>query len=265
MDDKLDKNSKIKLPFEKERFDLGVWVYNHQLGLSITLGIYLIMIVALLFGYITLKSSKKDDYLTIDMQTLAQLQEQRDRLQEAIENIQQESAEIEDVSNRVSNENAASDISREISFDMQDILDEAAEVQRRADANRQSYENSMAELADLQRQLDEQSQLTDTTSHVRQDEKVAGNVTVSYSLINPIRNATKLTVPAYLCEGGGMVEVQITVERSGLVSNAKITKSAADECIEQSALLAAYSTEFNISSVAPARHIGKITYIFIAQ
>ncbi len=259
-------DKEIHLPFEEKRFDLGVWVYNHQVGLCITLGLYLFALFVLLFGYITLKSTKRVESIAIDMQTLAELIEQRDKLKESIEQIQQESAEIEDVTNRVSNENAeGGERTIEIQANIQDMLDEAAELQRAMAATRAAYENEMAEMAEYKRQIEAEMAQTDTTHSTREDVKVQGNVTVSYSLINPIRNATRLEVPAYLCEGGGEVKVQITVERGGMVSNAKVIKSAKDECLNQYALYAAYSTEFNISQVAPTRHTGTITYIFVAQ
>lgn len=48
-----------------------------------------------------------------------------------------------------------------------------------------------------------------------QDRKVKGRVTVSFSLTDPVRTSRYLAVPAYKCEGGGEVVVEITVNRGG--------------------------------------------------
>ncbi len=180
-----------------------------------------------------------------------------------IEDINQE--EIEDVANRISNENFESDVLNEHSQNIQELLDKAAEIQQQMDANRAYYESGLAEVEEIKHKAEEQINSIDTTRTTRQDVKVKGNVTVSYSLINPIRHATKLDVPAYLCESGGEVKVQITVERSGFVTSAKVIQAAADDCITQCAVQAALRTEFNINKVAPVKHVGTITYIFIAQ
>ncbi len=265
MTDNREPENEIDLPFEESKFDLGLWVYRHQVGLCITLGIYLIFIFVLLFGQISLKNRKLAESVEIDLQTLAELEAIRDRLQESIEMINKESAEIEDISNRISNENIESDKFDEKPMNIQELLDQAAELQNRMAADRASYESGLAEIAEMKRQANELSSVVDTTRTIRQDVKVQGNVTVSYSLINPIRHATRLDVPAYLCEGGGEVKVQIFVERSGVVTGAKILQPAADDCINQSALQAALRTEFNISRVAPVKHQGVITYRFVAQ
>ena len=98
----------------------------------------------------------------------------------------------------------------------------------------------------------------------RQDRKVKGRVTVSFSLTDPVRTSRSLNIPAYRCEGGGDVVVEITVNRAGEVVNARV-QSGGDECMRESALRAARVSRFNIDQSAPARQQGTITYIFIPQ
>ena len=73
-----------------------------------------------------------------------------------------------------------------------------------------------------------------------------------------------LAVPAYKCEGGGEVVVEITVNRAGDVTNARVVEGG-DECMRSSALGSARRSRFNIDDSAPARQQGTITYIFIPQ
>ncbi len=91
-----------------------------------------------------------------------------------------------------------------------------------------------------------------------------GRVTVSFSLTNPVRTSRRLVVPAYQCEGGGEVEVSVTVNRSGEVTAAHV-EYGGDACMRETALRAARASLFNIDQSAPARQQGTITYIFIPQ
>ena len=107
-------------------------------------------------------------------------------------------------------------------------------------------------------------EVTGADGEERQDRKVKGRVTVSFSLTNPVRTSRWLEVPAYRCEGGGEVVVSITVNRAGEVTAARIEEGG-DDCMREAALRAANISTFNIDPAAPARHQGTITYTFIPQ
>ena len=81
------------------------------------------------------------------------------------------------------------------------------------------------------------------------------------------RKASTLPVPAYKCYNGGDVTVLIKVNNSGVVVSAKIVEavSSDDECLRKSAVRAARTSRFSMSSTAPANQVGEITYRFIAQ
>lgn len=89
-------------------------------------------------------------------------------------------------------------------------------------------------------------------------------MTVSYSLDNPLRHHRHLDKPAYKCEGGGDVEVSITVNRNGEVIDASVV-AGGDDCMRRTALKSARASLFDINPSAPARQKGTITYIFIPQ
>lgn len=93
----------------------------------------------------------------------------------------------------------------------------------------------------------------------------SGPSVVSYSLDG--RKASKLSIPAYRCMGAGHVTVIITVDPSGNVINAKIQEDAstADKCLCDFAIRAARGSKFSASATAPARQMGNIVYMFIAQ
>lgn len=96
-------------------------------------------------------------------------------------------------------------------------------------------------------------------------ETYSGPSVVSYALDG--RKASRLSIPAYRCLGAGYVTVIITVTPSGDVVNAKIQDevSSNDACLRNFAIRAARLSRFSASSSAPARQMGNIVYMFIAQ
>jgi hypothetical protein len=99
----------------------------------------------------------------------------------------------------------------------------------------------------------------------RKQQAYSGPSVLSWSLDG--RKATHLPIPAYRCVGAGEVTVIITVNNQGTVVDAKIDDGASsqDGCLRAFATRAARLSKFNASSTAPARQMGTITYLFIAQ
>ncbi|MBR6001694.1 MAG: energy transducer TonB [Bacteroidales bacterium] len=93
----------------------------------------------------------------------------------------------------------------------------------------------------------------------------SGPSVLSWSLDG--RKASKLPIPAYRCMGAGQVTVVITVDNAGNVINAKVDGgiSSSDGCLQSFAVRAARLSKFSASQSAPARQMGTITYLFIAQ
>ena len=93
----------------------------------------------------------------------------------------------------------------------------------------------------------------------------SGPSVLSWSLDG--RKASKLPIPAYRCMGAGQVTVIITVDNAGNVVNAKVDGgiSSSDGCLQAFAVRAARLSKFSASQSAPARQMGVITYLFIAQ
>ncbi|MBR5256721.1 MAG: energy transducer TonB [Bacteroidales bacterium] len=99
----------------------------------------------------------------------------------------------------------------------------------------------------------------------RKQETYSGPSVLSWSLDG--RKATHLPIPAYRCVGAGEVTVIITVNNQGTVVDAKVDDgaSSSDGCLRSFATRAARLSKFNASTTAPARQMGTITYLFIAQ
>ncbi len=87
------------------------------------------------------------------------------------------------------------------------------------------------------------------------------NSSISYSLVD--RTHTFLPTPVYLCEYGGKVVINITVNNEGNVTDAYVNNSSASTngCLIDSALEYAKAAKFN-SDTTKASQIGSITFYF---
>lgn len=254
------RRPRLKLPFDNRKEDAGTWVYDRRVGLCVTLIAYLVLMIAFVGSKIIIGSPPHTQGMYIDLQDLQKLQEERDRLeQEVREKQQNDPIDWGSIKNQVSNENALNEKLKDDRGTNAAALNSAAnDAEARMRANREAYERGLAEAEALGEKPGEGK------DEVRQDRKVKGRVTVSFSLKDPVRTSRHLDVPAYQCEGGGEVVVDITVDNAGNVVGAKIA-SGGDECMRETALGAARRSVFNIDNAAPAKHTGTITYIFIPQ
>lgn len=94
--------------------------------------------------------------------------------------------------------------------------------------------------------------------------KYKGTCTVAYCFTDPVRNHKSLYIPAYTALGSGVVVLDVTLDRNGAVTNARVASST-NSSLNQIALQAArnYRTRFNIDGSAPASHKGTITFTFL--
>lgn len=255
------RRRRLDLPFDNRREDVGEWSYRHRIGLCVTLVAYLLLMIGFVSSKIVVGRRASMQGMYIDLETLAELEAERDRLQREIEEkMQREQTDWSAVRNRVSNENATDErLQDDRGTNAAALNDAAAEAEERMRANRAAYEQGLAEEEAIRSQKGEQS-----CDKERKDAKYKGSVTVSFSLTNPVRSSTYLHIPAYQCEAGGEVVVQITVNNAGEVIAAKV-RQGGDACMRETALHAAHRSRFNIDNTAPARQVGTITYIFIPQ
>jgi hypothetical protein len=91
------------------------------------------------------------------------------------------------------------------------------------------------------------------------------NTTVSYFLDN--RWHRYLYIPTYKCQGGGTVVITVIIDQSGRVASATIAenKSTRDQCLLEEAYHSASTAVFNADPKSPAKQVGTITYVFLAQ
>lgn len=251
---------RLKLPFDDRRTDAGTWAYDHRIGLCVTLIAYLVLMIAFVSSKIVVGRRASTQGMYVDIQTLAELEHERNLLEEEVRRRQeQDPIDWKSIRNAASNENALNEELRDDrGTDAAAINEAAGEAAERMRANREAYEQGLAE----ERAISQRTGTEEGTE--RQDRKMKGRVTVSFSLTNPVRTSRRLVVPAYQCEGGGDVEVTVTVNRAGEVTAAHV-EYGGDACMRETALRAARASLFNIDQSAPVRQQGTITYIFIPQ
>ena len=254
------RRPRIRLPFDNRREDAGTWTYDHRIGLCVTLIAYLVLMIVFVSSKIVVGARSHQQGMYIDLQSLAELEQEKARLEREVRERQaQEEIDWRSIRNQASNENALNEKLRDDrGTNAAELNKAAAEAEARMQANREAYEQGLAE----ERAIRERRGKEDGSEH--QDRKVKGRVTVSFSLTNPVRTSRHLSIPAYTCEGGGEVIVEITVNRAGEVTNARVAEGG-DACMRESALNSARRSRFNIDDSAPARQQGTITYIFIPQ
>ncbi len=92
----------------------------------------------------------------------------------------------------------------------------------------------------------------------------SGESNIEYNLTN--RYHLRLPIPVYLAKGGGVVTVEISVNREGKVVSARTRQAgAAEQQMFLYARTAAQRTLFNADQSAPEIQTGTIRYTFIPQ
>ncbi len=249
----------LRLPFTDKPKDIGEWTYDNRASLCITLIIYLVLAIAFIFGKILITSKPHTQGFYVDLSEIEELEAIQQELQKQVE--AKQSLDWSSVSNRVSNQAAEQSAVDNSNTNLDRISSTTQSLQEQMNANREAYEKA---LQSIEQMREDAKSNASNDGEQREDRKIEGSVTVSYSFTNPVRHSVNLTVPAYQCEGGGDVVVEVTLNKRGVVTAARVLRGG-DGCMQQAALGAAKSSRFNTDNNAPEGHIGTITYIYIPQ
>mgnify|MGYP000315672524 FL=1 len=263
-----------RLPFEKGPTDLGSWAYEHRVGLCCMIIAYLAFGIVFVSVKIAMNQERVEGAMYID---LTDMQQALETLQQQVPEQQDEGDDFSNVKNRISDENGRSESvgrttastagggassSKSIADFMEGLDEEAAAVAGRVKASQDAFakgrreEQEMIARSKAQREAKE----GEKESGVKQK----GSVLISYWL--PGRRDVSLYMPAYQCEGGGEVTVNITVNRNGKVVSASMKESSTNSsCINDMAILAARNSRFNVEDTGSDKQSGTITYIFVPQ
>ena len=256
------RRQRMRLPFENKKQDAGEWAYDHRLGLSVMVIVYLVLGIVFFASKIVIGSKPHMQGIYVDLQTLEELEAEKERLEREIQ-MQQSQLDWSTVRNLQSNESMLNENLRDDrGTNTSEINESARDIAAGMAANRAAYEAGLAEAQSILTADRESSDADKQTQ--RQDVKYTGGVTVRFEFKNPVRTSRDLVVPAYKCEAGGQVVVNVVLNQGGEVISARVA-SGGDERMREEALKAARASTFNIDNSAPARHSGTITYTFIPQ
>lgn len=255
------RRARLRLPFDDRRKDPVDQIYEHRVGVCVIVVALVALMVAFVWVRLSFEEESKGDTIYIDMvdEQLEQKQEERERLEQELKELQDD-IDWRSVQNVASNENAE-ELKDDRGTDMRSLQADAEKIQQELNSSNEDYSASIKRIEQMKYEPKEQ---TGDEEKERKDHRVKGAVTASYSLINPVRHRVHLEIPAYRCERGGEVVVEITVNRAGEVIDARI-KSGSDYQMQQVALAAARRSSFDINRTAPEKQKGTITYIFIPQ
>ena len=251
---------------DTRRESLGEWLYNHRIGV-------MVVILTLLVGGTWLATARYSftippmEYFVEFVEEvpseaeIAELKRKRDELQAEIDRRLQE---VQNVKNLQSNDAAETSGSKnQLGHDAktQELMDKIASDMQ---TNRNDYESGMREVADIGKGGEGEG--SGDNKGDGDKGKFSGAVTVAYNFADPVRHHRDLYIPAYKTKGGGVVVVDVWLDRNGTVTSARIQSSTNSELNAQALAAARHRrTLFRIDDTAPESHRGTITYTFVAQ
>lgn len=184
------------------------------------------------------------------------------------EPIQQEEIQKEPINNQtITDFNRQTNIaSNRAAEKRNDVMDE--NLRRELEQARELVERVSQQLAKNIPTVKDLKMPEETTEGMNPDSLMnklyTGNSNVEYFLEN--RFHIRLPIPVYLSQYGGIVTVNITVDRGGNVVNADpVVSGNLNEQLLSYAKTAALRTRFNPSNSSESRQTGYIRYVFIPQ
>lgn len=261
------------LPFLKSHIDFPNWVYRNRHSVFTIVALYL----ALLLGFTMVEFTFDKSVPLPDGIYIEFMEEEPEKEKQQEIDITDKDVTYDNVGNKISDENSTLEEEVEMEYEMtepinsEELLKEAELLDEAIRQNMLSYtmgKDSLDNEIEIERNIARNHR--DSLRKMNDDDRFnttrkKGNVTVSYNLKN--RYALYLEIPAYRCEGGGKVVIDIVVNRAGVVVSAvvKQTYGVTDDCVEEMAVWATKLAQFNIDNNASVRQKGTMTYIFVAQ
>lgn len=251
----------------------GEWIYAHRIGLLTVILFFLLSGVVMVTARINVEIKPIEYFVEFveeepSMEEIEKLKQKRDKLQEDID---RRLANIEKVRNVQSNEAAEEGgAQQEVTYnsDMQQMMDKIASDMA---TNKSDYASGMREVSGIGKGGTGNGQ--GGKKGDGKDSNFSGAVLVSYDISYidgtkrvPRTARGKLYTPGYKAKGGGVVEIEVRINRNGSVVSATV-KSSTNSELNNIALSAAKNSKtlFNIDANAPISNIGTITYTFVAQ
>ena len=243
---------------------MGEWLFNHRIGLLVVFAVFVLAGTVLATARYHVKRIDLEYLIEIIPEEFEEDKTPETKPQVSAEELYQRMQNVRNVASNEAAENEDSSGSSSLDEETEQLMEQ---VQEGMDANRSAYEQGMSSVKGTGSSGKGGGNDTgDNNSESDKKGKYQGTCTVSYRFENPVRNHNDLYIPAYTALGGGVVVVDVWLDRNGAVTSARVASST-NASLNSTALSAArnYKTRFNIDGSAPAPHKGTITYTFVAQ
>lgn len=244
---------------------MGEWLFNHRIGLLVVFAVFVLSGTVLATARYNIEHIDLEYFIEIVPEEF--VEEERPEVKPTVsaEELYQRMQQVRNVASNEAAEEEESSGSSEFDEETEQLMED---VQEGMDANRAAYDEGMSSVRGSGKSGkgggDDKGDSKDKNDNAKG--KYQGTCTVSYSFTEPVRNHRNLYIPAYTARGGGVVVLDVWLDRNGAVTSARVASST-NASLNQIALQAArnYNTRFNIDGSAPGSHKGTITYTFVAQ
>lgn len=244
----------------------GEWLYTHRIGLVVVFLVFMVggtWLATARFSVVIPPVEYIVEFVD-DAPTAAEVEKLKRKRDELQAEIDRRLKDVQNVKNLKSNDASENSGSREKlghDAETQEMMDKIASDMQ---ANRSEYESGMREVSEIGKGGEGNGSGSDKGDGDKG--KFTGAVTVAYNFTEPVRHHRDLYVPAYKTKGGGVVVVEVTLDRNGTVTSARIESSTNSELNAQALAAARHrKTLFKIDGTAPQSQKGTITYTFVAQ
>lgn len=240
----------------KENFSI------RKFGILGTISFHLLVLVFFLIINISADKAQKEQGIEIDMKTLEELArlemefpqipaEEDDSRNIAVDQAEDKIESFEDYKNYQASDQVVDNLAKSsVEQTVKDIIDE------------NNLNPNDTELPDIAMEELKMYRAEKT----KEEQVYKGATNIFYSLEG--REVVNLEVPVYKCEGGGIVKLDIRVNRRGKVEWVSVDTAESetkDKCLIDAAKAAAMKTRFNLNQSAVVLQQGSLTYRFIAQ
>ncbi|WOD44850.1 energy transducer TonB family protein [Hwangdonia lutea] len=233
---------------------------NQHKALLITL----LLAGTVVLSIFNLSLKKQSEFISesyYEMEPEEELTEEEIKILEALENLNASKAETNKAFNETSNNKQFAQAYKPIA-PPEDYVPKNSGAPEQNNAFKKVYESSDDSKLNTE-ELSSFSKVNDLLKK-QQDEGANTKSTISYSLVD--RKKIYIPIPVYLCEIGGKIVINITVNAQGDVTDAYVNSSSStsNECLVEHALEYAKNAQFS-TDTSKKSQIGSITFNFIGK
>lgn len=242
-------------------------------AIIVTAAIHLIMVLVFAFMQVDFQNDKDWSYINMSLKEIETQPKMEKEELKIPDNYEEHGLEAKKYSVAKTNQ-AINEATQELSRSQQDRIDkeiakqveEMARQESTTDLGRKGPGSLEGDFNDKQKNKKEPSKGEEGKSELGNKHNEVTNI--SYYLKDRTEGVIGLNNPIYVCQGGGVVVVNISVNRFGEVVSVSINSSKTntrDKCLHEAAKDAALTSTFNEDGNALNKQSGTITYNFIGQ